>query len=277
MPNLMEKIWSLNISKFKSAFAILLLLSSNSFAQTWTLQTEVKLEGLDKISFDRRGQIYLSDQKGNIYQYNPLGIDQVNYSPPRQGKLSILEAWNTQQIFAFYQDFQNYQLFDRFLVPTTDQRKRIPPAGFINVANLSADQNIWLVDDSDFSLKKFEINSGEFSIITPLNLMADLENYQFTFLREYQNRLFLVDKNSGILIFDNLGNYKQKIEAGGIDWIAFEKDEIQYLEGNTLSIQNLYTLEKKSFFLPQKASKAFIFNQKGYLVDNETLSIYSVK
>jgi len=276
MPNLMEKIYNSTIIRLNATLAVLLLLCTSAFAQTWTLQAEVKLEGLDKISFDRRGQIYLSDQKGNIYQFSPDGVEKVNYSPPRQGKLSILEAWNTQQIFAFYQDFQNYQLFDRFLVPRTDQRKSIALAGFINVANLSADQNIWLVDDRDFSLKKFEINSGEFSIITPLNLMADLENYQFTFLREYQNRLFLVDKNSGILIFDNLGNYKQKIEAGGIDWIAFEKDEIQYLEGNTLSIQNLYTLEKKSFLLPQKASKVFIFNRKGYFLLGDILSIYNV-
>ena len=276
MPNLMEKIWSLNISKLKAAFAILLLLSSNAFAQTWTLQSEVKLEGLDKMSFDRRGQLYLSDQKGNIYQYSQLGLEQVNYSPPRQGKLSILEAWNTQRIFAFYQEFQAYQLFDRFLVPTPGRRQIIPSAGFVNVASLSADQQIWLVDDRDFSLKKYNPNTGEFSIITPLNLMADLENYQFTFLREYQNRLFLVDKNSGILIFDNLGNYEQTIKAGGIAWIAFEKDEIQYLTANTLTLQNLYSLEKRSLILPSNATQAVILKQKGYLVDGNSLRIYSV-
>lgn len=276
MPNLMEKIWSSNISKLKSAFAILLLISSNAFAQTWTLQSEVRLEGLDKMSFDRRGQLYLSDQKGNIYQYSPLGLEKLNYSPPRQGKLSILEAWNTQRIFAFYQEFQNYRLFDRFLVPTPDQRMSIPPAGFINVATLSADQQIWLVDDRDFSLKKYNPKTNEFSIITPLNLMADLENYQFTFLREYQNRLFLVDKNSGILIFDNLGNYEQTIEAGGIDWIAFEKDEIQYLTANTLTLQNLYSLEKRSLILPTKATQAVIFNDKGYLIEGNSLRIYLI-
>ncbi len=277
MPNLMEKNWSSNTIKGNFLFAFLLLISTSVFGQSWTLQSEVILDGLDKLSYDRRGQIYLSDDKGNIYQYSPLGLEQVNFSPPRQGKLSILEAWHTQRIFTFYRDFQYYHLFDRFLVPTPDQRQTIPPAGFINIASLSADQQIWLVDDRDFSLKKYNPYSNEFSIVTPLNLMANLENYQFTFIREYQNRLFLVDKNSGILIFDNLGNYEQKIAAGGIDWIAFEKDEIQYLSDNTLILLHLYSLEKRSFILPVKSTKALLINQKGYLVKGNSLKIYSVK
>lgn len=246
-------------------------------AQDWKLSYRIELKDAELFSIDRRGQLYLSDAIGNIWQYDRRGKFIVNYSPQRQGRLTVLESWASQNIFAFYREFQDYQLFDRFLVPIKDQPNMIPPAGFTNVATLSADNQIWLVDDSDFSLKKFHPARRELSIITPLNLMADVSEYRFHFIREYQNKVFIVDEVKGILVFDNLGNFEKIMPEPGLTWFIAVGNTLQYVRGDQLVMREIYGNGEEVMNLPVNGSKAAFWENRLYILTINGLEVYEKK
>ena len=261
-------IWTIGFS---------LLLGTSLSAQDLvasTLLFKIELKGADQFSIDRRGQLYLSDTKGNIWQYSSDGEFVVNYSPTRQGPVYTLEAWPTQNPFAFYQDYQDFLLFDRFLVPLKDQPTRIGDVGFVRVATISADNHIWMVDDVDLSLKKINPATGRSVIISPLNLLTDAEQFTFSFIREYQNKVFLVEPSVGILIFDNMGNYERTLSLEGVSWLGLSGNGIQYLQKNRLVIRDMYSEEEQGISLPESADKALYHNGVLYLIHRNGLSAY---
>ena len=57
-----------------------------------------------------------------------------------------------------------------------------------------------------------------------LDLMLGNQPHEVIYLKEYQNLLYLVDKNSGIWVFDNLGNFKKKLNYKGVQWFTVVGD-----------------------------------------------------
>jgi hypothetical protein len=256
-----------------------LALFSSSYGQvhpTFSLLFNVEIKGANQWSIDRRGQFYIADAKGNIWQYSPQGQFQVNYSPVRQGSIHTLEAWSTQNPFAFYQDYQDFLLFDRFLVPLKDRPSPISDFGFVRVATVSGDNHLWIVDDMDLSLKKIDPATGRSTIISPLNLLTDAQEFTFSFIREYQNKVFLVAPSIGILLFDNMGNYERTISIVGVDWIGLEGNTLQYVDENQLVIMDLYSEEKESLDLPEPAGKAFLSKGILYILNNKGFRAYKM-
>lgn len=214
-------------------------------------------------SLDRYGNLYLSDQAGNIHKYDPQGQFLLNFSPPRPGAIALLESWNTVKILVFYKVFQRFMIMDRFLtqVPYFDFDPM--SVGFARVATLAADENVWLMDDGDFSLKKFNPRLKKLENSTPLDLVLDAREYDVRFAREYQNQLYLADYRSGILVFDNLGSYRKKIALDSVDYFSFLGDELYTFKGNQLSFFHLYSFEERKINLPQERVKyALITDQK---------------
>ena len=63
---------------------------------------EIEINGLDQVSMDNRDQIFISSREGDLYLYDSKG-NRLNYfSPPRQGRISQLEAAWTVNIFYFF-------------------------------------------------------------------------------------------------------------------------------------------------------------------------------
>ena len=75
---------------------------------------------------------------------------------------------------------------------------------------VSNDGNIWLFDQSDFSIKKYNPTLKEVIFYTPLNNFIQSEE-EIYFMREYQNKLFIASENNGVLMFDNMGSYIKNI------------------------------------------------------------------
>lgn len=223
---------------------------------------------------DRLNNIYIADKNGNLKQYSLGHLNQV-FSPQKPGGITLVEAWNPLKIFLFYADFQEYIFLDRFL--TSSQRYSSSDfSSFSGLITIGADNNLWVVDYVDFGLKKYDINFRQFTIETRFDLLLDPENYNITFIREYQNLVFISDKASGILIFDNMGNYLRKIPVQGVDYFSFCKDYLYYLEdnGNQLVIHHLYSSQREVQPLPQAALFALPYDDHIALITENALNIY---
>jgi hypothetical protein len=248
---------------------------SNVYGQEWKFVDSVSLKAAaDQVSADYYKNLFITDLHGNLYKYDSLGKLQIMYSPPKQSEVSLLDSWRGINIFLFYENFQEYVILDRFLGQT--QPLELPPdrVGFARIATFALDNNLWLFDDIEFALKKFNTQFDKIDFNTPLDLILDAEDYEITFMREYQNQLFIADKNSGILVFDNLGNYKTKLPFPDVSWFAFLNDEIYFIQGKEIVRYNLYTFREQRSLLPVKASWVLLYDHKAFFINQKILKIY---
>ena len=228
------------------------------------------------ISSDAYGFIYLTDQSGNIYKLDSVGKQFVLASPPRRGQITSIEASRNVNIFVFYSEYQVYYYYDRFLMQSQSLTFSNTTVGFARIATPSLDQNVWLVDDQDFSLKKYNSTYLSIDINTPLDLIIDPEVYDMNFIREYQNLLFINDANSGVLIFDNMGNYKTRIPVKGLTYISFLGEDLVYIKDGSLYRVNIYTYKERKYTndLFLGATAAVMTNKRLHVINKDTLFIY---
>ena len=253
--------------------AFLLAITLQGVTQNLQRIKEVRIQEPVAISMDRNGAIFIAHRGGSISKLSKNGEIELKYSPERNGGVSLLEAWTTLDILVFYEGLQSLTLLNRFLTPisTTDLSSHI---GYARLATFNYESNIWVIDDSDFSLKLLDTSLNRVTINTPLNLILDQENYQLTFIREYQNLLFIGDLNTGVLIFDNLGNYIRTINVDGVTFFSFIENEIYYKIGDELIFKDIYSnVERRIDIFP--AVYYLVSKNELYLFTKDEMAIYS--
>ncbi|WP_157433330.1 hypothetical protein [Adhaeribacter aquaticus] len=263
-------------------FAFLCLLgvqSPHAAAQTLTLLNSTPVDRFGTLSIDRLHNIYVSDRRNNVFKLDSLGNQLQVFSPPTQGHLALIEAWNVTKILLFYDDRQQVTILDRFLTPISSTRlSDITEGGIIKMATISNDDRIWFLNESDFTLSKFDIRFSNAASRAPLNQILNPNQNDIRFMREYQNNLYIVDRLSGIYIFDNMGNYKKRLPLTGLSYLGFKGDEGYYLKDGQLVFFNLYTQQQRTFNLP--ANKPYLQALVGdsflYLVSGNSLDLYKI-
>lgn len=260
-------------------FFLLLFQLPSKAQETLVLLDTVVANGLEKASMDTYGHLYISDNKGNINKYDSTGKFLLNFSPQKIGNITLLEAANTIRIFVFYRDFQEYLILERFLGPMPNNTLNQEEVGFARMATLGSDYNLWLIDETDFTLKKYDRQFNKVLYKTALELLLDLKDYDINYMQEYQNNLYVNDRNSGLLVFDPFGSYKKKIGFKGIDYFSFLNDEMYYLQHDTLQLFHLYLFTTKTIPLPlgKKYKRVLLYNQKVYGIKPNGIDIYQRK
>jgi hypothetical protein len=259
-------------------FLLLLLLASPgiSLAQQLHLLQSLPLNQTQAISIDRLGQVYICNQKNTLYKFSPQGERLFTYSPASQGRLAFVEAWNPAKTLLFYDDRQQITILDRFLTPITTIRLADLTDGLVRLATTASDDQFWILNESDFSLIKIDPRYPDARLQTNLNQLLPHASYDFRLLREYQNNLYLLDRNSGIYLFDNMGNYQKKLPVKELDYLGFKGDEGYYLKNGSLVFWNLYTLQERVISLPPARAyrQVLVGEHRVYLFSPTQLDIY---
>ncbi|WP_197273999.1 hypothetical protein [Hymenobacter sp. DG25A] len=222
----------------------------------WTLVRTIPLAAPAHASLDRRGTLYVADGQNNIHQYSADGQPLNTYSPALPGHIAQLEAWNLTKILAFYDDQQQILLLDRFLAPITQVRLTDYIDGQIRTATLAPDNKIWLLNESDLTLRQFDPTPQRLVAATPLDVLLGRTKPDFRFMRHYQNNLYLIDYSSGIYVFDNLGTYRKKLPFPGLSYVGFRGDELYYVANGALHFFQLYTLAERIIPLPAAVARS---------------------
>ena len=259
-------------------FLLLLLISVSAKAQLVKSDSLIFENEITAFSLDRTGNIFTAHKEGRINKFS-LKLDSLNsYSPSKVGNISLLEAWHGFQIYAFYDEFQEYVLLDRFL--TRDTRYELGPKidGFLTVSTISSDQNLWAVEENQLRLLKINTRLREADLQIPLEPVLGFSDHEFVFIREYQNLLFLIDKLSGIYVFDNLGNYLRKIDQPGLTYCSFYKEKLIYTSNTSLQIIDLYQNARQTIELPSSAYLgALAYNNKLIIVLPKKIEVFEFR
>jgi hypothetical protein len=248
-------------------------------ANGWTLVRTIKLVQPGPASLDRRGNLYLTDKQDNIHQYGPDGQPLNTYSPPQPGHTAQVEAWNTSKVLVFYDDRQEIQFLDRFMAPLAQVHLPDLLDGMVRAATLAPDDRLWLLDESSLALRQYDPSGQRLALSTPLDLLIGRSKPDFRFLRQYQNNLYLVDRNSGIYVFDNLGNYRKKLPFTGLSTVGFLGDDLYFLSGNAVHLFQLYKLTERTLPLPAVAAEAqqiLLGEQFAYVLTPAGVLIYKL-
>lgn len=253
-------------------------LTAPIFSQSFELITRVPIHTCTQLSVDRAGNLYSAGTDQNIRKYDPSGKLTATYSPTKMGEITLLESWNSISTIAYYKDFQEFVLLDRFLTLKSVVPISSDISGFTRLATIASDNNIWLIDDSDFSLKKWDITYQNLLIHNPLNLQLKDKNYNFAFIREYQNNLYLIDEGQDLLIFDILGNYKRSIPITNANNIGMWKSSMYFTMGHQFQLTDLYTGSHKTLALEFQPNDLIIMSDRhAYVVSKDQLAIYLIK
>ncbi len=262
--------------RYMLVFQFAFFLTSASFSQKLRLVKSLKIQTPTEVSIDRAGNIYFATFHGDIIRYNQTLENEQIFSPPNPGNTNILEAWQGLRIFTFHRDLQVYRLINRNLSLNEDYSFPTGLVGFAEIATPTFDNNIWVFDQTDFSLKKYQIFSSRLSSITQMDLLLNKDDYEILYCKEYQNRLFMSTKNSGILIFDSFGNYIKTYPDNAITFFNFWDDFLYFIKNGQLVKINLYNEEIVRTDLPDDDIWMFalIFEGNEYLFSEKQLNIY---
>ena len=216
----------------------------------WKLLRVIKLPNPGAASLDRRGALYVADADNNLRQFGPEGLPLNTYAPAQPGHVAQVEAWNVATTLLFSDDRQQLVLLDRFLALISEVRLGEVLDGTVRVATLAPDNFIWLLDESTLTLREFDPNTLRAVQNTPLDLLIGRTRPDFRFIRQYQNNIYLVDRSTGVYVFDNLGNYRKKLLFPGLSTIGFRGDELYFMEAGAIRFFHLYNLTDRRVALP---------------------------
>ncbi|GAA4367046.1 hypothetical protein GCM10023185_38570 [Hymenobacter saemangeumensis] len=250
-------------------------------AGSWRLLRQIPLKNPGAASLDRRGALYVADASNNLQQFGAEGLPLNRYAPPLPGNVAQVEAWNVTNILLFYDDRQELVMLDRFLTPLAQLRLSEYFEGTVRVATLAPDNHIWLLDESNLVLREFDSNTLRLTQSTPLDLLIGCSRPDFRFLRQYQNNTYLVDRNSGIYVFDNLGNYRKKLPFAGLSTLGFRGDELYFVQDGSLRFFHLYNLTERSLALPAGVDagtvrQVLLGEGFAYVLTSAGISVYQI-
>lgn len=192
---------------------------------------------------DNLGNIYVVTATNQIKKINKnLDSVAVFNNKKKLGNVSLIDASNPLKILIFYKDFSTIIVLDRFLnvQQTIDLRKQ--NIFQVKTIALSYDNNIWLFDELDASIKKID-EQGKI-VFSSSNFRMLFDEYENpTNMFDSKGLLYLYNSKTGWLIFDYYGALKNKIEI--LHW-----ENVNVIEETLIGTAN-YHLFKSS---PKKLS-----------------------
>lgn len=231
---------------------------------------ELSLKNVDNVSVDRLGDLFVVFKNGTIKKYDANGKE---LAVLKKATLpTLIEPWYHPKIFVYDRLKQQTIDYDHNL--ESPQVGKIDPAIAVNpfLVCPTNDNKLLVLDEGDWSIKKANPTTSkvllEFTIDT-----TGMSTPVFSYLREYQSLIFLLDKFSGIFIFNNLGKKVNHIKCTTQNF-GFYGEELFYLVDDRVIFFDLYS-EKTREVKIEPGKFVIVTDERIFLVkNNDRVVIY---
>ncbi|MBN1111542.1 MAG: hypothetical protein JXA53_01330 [Bacteroidales bacterium] len=138
----------------------------------------------------------------------------------------------------------------------------------INVDNpvsfcISIETGFWIIGDDYFSLYRVNKDgSVKFSTTLPDYFQNKCDEKTPIIIKEHNNRVYIYNKNSGLLTYDIFGYFLFFWPTINGDSIAFTNSTIAIIQPQQIEIYNIITQEKTTVNRPKQAKDIFAFKEK---------------
>lgn len=240
-------------------FCLLLLLAPAALVaqdRAWQPITVLPLRAR-WVAADKLQQLYVVLDDYRLQKYSSDGRLLYEYGENNYGPITYIDVSNPLMVLVYYDDYVTAVLLDRTLSPM--HRIDLMAAGLRQSSALavSNDNMLWIYDPAAQSLRKLDAQ-GNTVLETPyVNFLLERRGVYFVpeFLLEAHNTLYLSDPEQGILLFDNLGNYKNILNIKDLTNFQVWKDRLFYFRQGELFALSLDFLETRRIALPASAQK----------------------
>jgi|SRR6478609_9707588 len=213
---------------------VLVCYSSN--AQNLKKVKEFKAGKIESVSIDRLGDFFLVFKSGEIKKYDANG--KILASLKKDKVATLVEPWYHPKIFVYDQRDQQIAIYDRnFQSPDIRQ---LEPSTAIKplLACPTNDNKLLVLDGADLSIKKVNPSNNEVTAEFYVDSAESKPN--FVYMRDYQNLIFLLDKNSGIVFYNTVGKKINQLKTDANNF-GFFGEELYFLQDDKVVFFDLYT------------------------------------
>lgn len=239
---------------------IFILLVAVTSASAQKKIASVEIGSFQSVSVDRPGDLYLFQKKSvkKIHQQGTIEEIALDDSP------TVFEPRDGARMFQYSAKNQRCSFFSA----GTKQEFKIEAHYAVEpiLACASGDHQLWILDKSDWSVKR--VNPMKAAVVAEARI--DQKQFasapEFVEMREYQNFLFLIERTTGILIFNSLGIQIKKIETPGIEYINFLGEELYYKQNDRLIFYDLFDTTTRTIPVDPASRYALVTDTRTYLV-----------
>ncbi len=222
---------------------------------------------------DNLKNIYTVTTENQVVKYDSTGLLLHSYNNKSLGQPTSLDVSNPMKLLLYYKDFSTIVWLDNTLSEIAETQ--LSPIGIIQspVACLSQDGNFWVYDEADQRLKKINSQLEVMHESPTMQSISDKPIQTFLMMEENQ-QLFVSDSSQGVFVFDQFGNFLNKIPVKRITYFQVENNQLIYKKNNQAHIYQLKTMEEYSIELPDSAMQLQIDSHRIYLMQKEQIVVY---
>ena len=275
--------------------ALFNVLCFNATAQNITITDSINVQGIKTdstfkylkiipgsysyLDVDVLDNIYLITEKNQLKKIRANGDSLAVFNDVKKyGNPTLLDVSNPLKVLLYYKNFSTVIFLDRFLAVRNTINFRNQNIFKVKTLATSYDNNIWIFDEQNISLKKINDEGKVLSETLDLRQLFDTvpSPGQIT---DKNNFVYLYDENRGFYIFDYYGSFKNNLPF--LNWknIAVYGNKIMGFKGDTFYSYEINSLNLKSYKLPV-FFKDYIdiktMNGKVYLLKKTGVEIYDL-
>lgn len=241
----------------------------------WEVSKEIKGEFL-MVELNEQGEVYLINSNKHLIKLNS-SLDTVYTFNEKSAEVEFVAPQNALKILTFNKSLNTIQFLDKTLSPSVEEIS-LDDIGvpLVDAIGMSKDNNFWIFDQNEQSLKKFNTTMNLISSSgNIMNLTG--ENWAPIRLKEVNNKVFVNDSNRGVLEFDFFGSFVRTIDVKIKSNFYFNENALWFLRSDSLIAHDLLLHEESKFDLPVKNVSDFAFYKSHfYFLTQEKLYIYGL-
>lgn len=276
-------------------FALLTVLCLNANAQNITITDSINVQGIKTdsafkflknipgsysyLDVDVLDNIYLITEKNQLKKIRSNGDSLAVFNDVKKfGNPTLLDVSNPLKVLLYYKSFSTVIILDRFLAVRNTINLRNQNIFKVKTLATSYDNNIWIFDEQNISLKKINDEGKVLSETLDLRQLFDTvpSPSQIT---DKNNFVYLYDENRGFYIFDYYGSFKNNLPFLNWKHIAVYGNKLMGFKGDTFYSYEINSFNLKSYKLPD-FFKDYIdiktMNGKIYLLKKTGVEIYDL-
>jgi hypothetical protein len=258
-------------------FLLFLFLPFGSFSQNKYKQISSILTEADFFTTDNQCNIYVV-KKNELVKYDKSGKQLCKYSNKNFGNISYVDASNMLKVLVFCKEFSQIIFLDNTLSANGE------PVSFdkiglqqVSLVCSSFNNGMWIYNQQNFALTQLNTLYQVEHHTENLNNLLNI-NFQPIEMLEHDNRIYINNPSSGVLIFDIYGTYYKTVPVKNAKQIQIIGDWIYFMLENSVHAYNTKTTEETEFSVPETNFSSFRLEVETLFLRTEKgISVYAAE
>jgi len=232
--------------------------------------TAIDIKDVASVYVDRPGDLYVLHTDNTISKFDTLGMPVA--SPKFETIPTVFEPRDGARMFTYSAETKKGSFFSSGIRQefTIHDHYALEPI----LATSAGDNGVWVVDKADWSIKRIDLKTLKVIAEALINRAQFEGDPKIVAIREYQNFFFVLEKTTGIIIFNGLGKQIKKIDAPKISYFNFLGEELYYVKDDKLIFYDLFDGSTREEAVDKKALYTLITDARKYIVYSDRIDVW---